>query len=390
MLRPFVLVLAAVAIFISGPRAAAHPIPDVPVHAFFEEGGACRIQIEIDPRCFEADPNTAPSVLNEALLKLPESQRAEWIAKARAFAQATVEFFFEPLGKVVPDFSFEFTTHAAFPLGKPDDVVVLTGTWRTTVPAGMNGYRIRALEPGKLSVLFLNTIRGANVERMAVLFPGESSFLLDLTSAQAANSGASLPGSVGVTSGADGWGRTFWQFVRQGFLHVMPEGLDHILFVLGLFLLSRDWRALLWQVSTFTVAHTLTLALATLGWVSVPASVVEPIIAGSIAVVALENIFHPRYTPWRLILVFIFGLVHGLGFAGALRALQLPTPSLIVGLLGFNVGVEGGQLAVISIALAATFWLRDPAIYRKAVVVPGSLIIAAAGLWWMVQRAGWV
>ncbi len=286
--------------------------------------------------------------------------------------------------------SFEFTTHGAQPLLKPDDVVVLTGTWRTTIPAGLQGYRIKALEAGKLSVLFLNTIGGKSVERIAALFPGETSFLLDLTAMQASSPDAPLPGAVGVESGAGGWWRTFWQFLRQGFLHVVPEGLDHILFVLGLFLLSRDWRALLWQVSTFTVAHTLTLALATLGWVSVPASVVEPIIAGSIAVVALENIFHPRYTPWRLILVFIFGLVHGLGFAGALKELQLPTSSLIVGLLGFNVGVEFGQLAVISIALAATFWLRNPSVYRKAVVVPGSIAIASMGLWWMAERAGWV
>ena len=99
--------LTLIASMVLGCLAGAHPIPDVPVHAFFEEGGACRIQIEIDPRCFEADPNTSPSVLNEALAKAPESQRSEWKKKAKAFAQATVEYFFEPLGGVLPNFSFE-------------------------------------------------------------------------------------------------------------------------------------------------------------------------------------------------------------------------------------------------------------------------------------------
>ena len=114
--------------------------------------------------------------------------------------------------------------------------------------------------------------------------------------------------------------------------------------------------------------------------------IVEPIIALSIAAVALENIFHPRYTNWRLVIVFVFGLVHGLGFASALKDLDLPTTSLVVGLVGFNVGVELAQLAVIAIAFVFTSWLRDPMRYRQWVVIPGSSLIAAMGLWWAVQR----
>jgi len=124
-----------------------------------------------------------------------------------------------------------------------------------------------------------------------------------------------------------------------------------------------------------------------MGWVNAPAAVVEPIIALSIAVVALENIFHPRYTAWRLLIVFGFGLIHGLGFAGALSELDLPTSSLIVGLLGFNVGVEFGQLAVITLALLATFGVKDGQTYRRYIVVPGSVVIAVMGIWWFVQRA---
>lgn len=136
----------------------------------------------------------------------------------------------------------------------------------------------------------------------------------------------------------------------------------------------------------FTLAHTLTLGLATAGGFSVPGSIVEPVIAASIAVVAAENLFHPKYTPWRLVVVFAFGLVHGLGFAGALEDLSLPPASLLAGLLGFNIGVEFGQLAVVGLALAATFWMKPEKVYRKCLVIPGSVIIGLTGVWWTLER----
>jgi hypothetical protein len=272
------------------------------------------------------------------------------------------------------------------PLTKLDDPVMITGEWRTRLPQGLEGYRIKALPGGALSVLFINHLGGQALERVAVLFPGETSFLLDLTQLTAAAPTQPATGSVGSRATAGGRWATFAGFLREGFVHVLPKGLDHILFVLGLFLLAREWRPVLWQVTMFTLAHTLTLGLATLRIVSVSPSVVEPVIAGSIAVVALENIFRPKYTRWRLVIVFAFGLVHGLGFAGALAALDLPPASLVVGLIGFNAGVELGQLAVISLAFIATVWLKDAARYRQWVVIPGSALIALLGVWWMVER----
>lgn len=176
-------------------------------------------------------------------------------------------------------------------------------------------------------------------------------------------------------------------YFALGFTHIVPLGPDHILFVLGIFLLSRRPRELLWQVSAFTMAHTITLGLGLYGVLTLPASLVEPLIALSIVVVSVENLATARFQPRRVVLVFAFGLLHGLGFAGVLREMALPRAEFLTGLLAFNVGVEAGQLAVIASALVVTRRLaraRDS--YRRHVVVPASAVIAAAGLLWTVQR----
>jgi hydrogenase/urease accessory protein HupE len=178
----------------------------------------------------------------------------------------------------------------------------------------------------------------------------------------------------------------FGRYLRLGFTHIVPFGLDHILFVLALFLLSAKLRPLLIQVTAFTVAHSVTLALSVLGVVSLPSSVVEPLIALSIALVALENLFTDRLHGWRVALVFAFGLLHGLGFAGVLRELGLPRGALANALISFNVGVELGQLAVVAGAslLVSAVWRKEW--YRKRVVLPASGLLAAIGLFWFVER----
>jgi len=144
--------------------------------------------------------------------------------------------------------------------------------------------------------------------------------------------------------------QTFINYIPVGFDHIVPLGLDHILFVLGLFFLSTHLGPLLWQVSAFTLAHTITLALAALGYVSIPGSIVEPLIAASIAFVAIENITSRGLSRWRPLVVFGFGLLHGLGFASVLGEFGLPPGSFVPALIGFNIGVELGQLAVIAVA----------------------------------------
>ncbi|HEX4960253.1 MAG TPA: HupE/UreJ family protein [Thermoanaerobaculia bacterium] len=176
-------------------------------------------------------------------------------------------------------------------------------------------------------------------------------------------------------------------YLKLGFTHIVPEGPDHILFVLGIFLLSRRVKPILQQVTAFTVAHTLTLGLSIYGIVSLPPSIVEPLIALSIVFVAVENILTPELKPSRIALVFAFGLLHGLGFAGVLSQLGLPRSEFLTALLSFNFGVEGGQLTVIAVAfLLVGLPFRGQAWYRQRVVVPASCLIAAVGLYWSVQR----
>jgi len=178
----------------------------------------------------------------------------------------------------------------------------------------------------------------------------------------------------------------FSSYFTLGFEHILPRGFDHVLFIAALVLASPSWRPLLWQVSAFTVAHALTLALAVTGVVQMRSAVVEPLIALSIVAVAVENLVEPRFRWRRPAMAFGFGLLHGLGFAGALVSLGLPSEDLLVSLLAFNLGVEGGQLVVVAILLLALTWCRQATWYRTRVVLPASAVVAAVGAFWFVQR----
>lgn len=182
------------------------------------------------------------------------------------------------------------------------------------------------------------------------------------------------------------WYVDVWTYLRLGFKHIVPQGLDHILFVLALFFLGQTWRKLVAQTTVFTIAHATTLFLSRYGVVSVPGRIVEPLIAFSIACIALENIWRPKLGPARLALVFAFGLVHGLGFASSLAEVEFPKNQFLMALLGFNFGVDFGQLFVIALALLALGWWRDKPWFRTRVMIPCCAVIAAVGLVWTVQR----
>jgi hypothetical protein len=183
------------------------------------------------------------------------------------------------------------------------------------------------------------------------------------------------------------WPAQLALYLRLGFRHIVPEGVDHILFVLGLFFLGITWRKLLSQTTVFTVAHATTLFLSTYGIFRLPSRYVEPAIALSIAVIAAENIVSRTLGPGRLAVVFAFGLIHGLGFASSLSEIPFPRRDFLVALLGFNFGVDFGQLFVIALAFVLVGAFRNASWFRARVAIPCSALIAAVGLVWAVQRA---
>ena len=381
----------------------SHPIPDIPIIGSFNSDGNTSIFVEIDPRSFAEDPESVPFITGESFKNFPDSNKSELLLQAKVMIRDAFDLRFGDNSWFLPEFDLTFSEKDGGDLSE-DNIVFIEGRYDTFLDTNASFYQIRAKENAPYDLIFTNQINGKPQRRVNVLFPDEESFKFDLsfidgksiaqnevkqksgsTTEQVSQKSESIAEKSAEERREDARS-TFYSFTRQGFVHVLPLGLDHILFVLGLFFLSRKWRPILYQVSVFTVAHTITLGLATLELISAPGHVVEPIIAASIAVVAIENILFPNYRHSRLFIVFFFGLIHGLGFAGALSAFDLDPTSLVIGLLGFNVGVEFGQLAVIAIVFVLTFWLKDEATYRKFAVVPCSILIACMGIYWTIER----
>ena len=179
----------------------------------------------------------------------------------------------------------------------------------------------------------------------------------------------------------------FGTYLQLGFTHIIPLGLDHILFILSLYILEPRLKPVLVQATAFTVAHSITLGLAMYGLISPPSHIIEPIIALSILFVALENIITDRLNPWRVAVVFGFGLVHGMGFASVLTGLGLPAKDYFGSLISFNVGVELGQVTVILLAWALVGrWAANKSWYRQRVVIPASVVIGLVAAYWTVER----
>ena len=198
-----------------------------------------------------------------------------------------------------------------------------------------------------------------------------------------------------------GWQQTLQQYVVDGTWHIWI-GYDHILFLLSLLLpavlirRANKWEAAptlrgsmietLKVVTAFTLAHSITLSLAALGVVSLPSRLVESVIAASVVLAALNNL-RGTVDKRRWVMAFAFGLIHGFGFASVLADLGLPQGALVLALVGFNLGVELGQLAIVAVFLPLAFWLRTTRFYRVGVLTGGSVVVALLASWWFVQRA---
>lgn len=356
-----------------GAPALAHEIRPAVTTAVFTADGRYQVQIVanleavlagVSPK--HSDTDESPNAQSYKQLRAAPAETMT--ARVEAFAPtflAGVQVWFDD-ERVAPRL-------VAIEVPPPGDVAVSrlsTIRLAGVVPAGARTFRFAYAAEFGSSVLRVQRASDADIA---------ASWLQD----GAMSAPFALTGSVAPTSRVD----VAKQYAVLGFTHILPKGLDHILFVLGLFLLSVRLKPLLWQVTAFTVAHSITLGLSIYGVVSLSPAIVEPLIAASIVYVALENTLTNELKPWRPAVVFGFGLLHGLGFAGILTEVGLPRSEFVTGLIAFNVGVELGQLAVICAAyLAVGVWAGHSNWYRARVVVPASLAIAAVGLYWTVER----
>ena len=369
-LGPAVLLAGAV-LLSAAPQVRAHPLSFLEVTLTLDAGGAFEADLvhDLDALALGVPVDTADAELAAALASLSPDEFEERLARLRRLFERRVRIRFDgdpvPFRVSFPDHGTPRATEAEIPT-----VLGLTARLRGAVPEGaatVGFFASRAF--GAVHLTIRDPARG--IEARSVLEAGARSDPLELTAP------AAPPGRAEVA-------RTY---LRLGFAHVVPDGLDHVLFVLGLFLLSARLRPLVWQVTAFTVAHAVTLTLAALGVVALPPRLVETLIALSIAYVGIENVLTDRMTRWRPPAVFGFGLLHGLGFAGALGALGLPDGERLLALVSFNAGIEAGQLAVIAGAALACGRFRSAPWYRPRLVAPASAGLGLIGLWWAVERA---
>jgi hypothetical protein len=382
---PFLLLTVC----LSARMAAAHP------------NGASRIDVVLKGDSAEATIAVKPDdilyvVQAGYLPELTKSKVEEISDKIAYYMESRFEFKVD--GRSAPVRVLQYSRKGNDPLRKLDSADYYDSSlalrFGYSLPAAAKKLEIDSKLLAELEVQPLCHLRvlyqGQEIRHKFLGLDDQFSMSLDKDSLEAmlaaAKQPAPSPGQAAPPPNKANEESVVGRFLWLGFTHILPEGTDHILFVLGLFFFSTFFRPLLIQITAFTIAHSITLGLSLFGVFSLSPRIVEPLIALSIAVVAVENIFFRKLRPSRFLIVFGFGLIHGLGFAGVLKSLGLPENQFLKVLVSFNLGVEGGQLAVVGMAAALTAWMWKKPWYFKRVVVPVSALIAAVGLFWFVQR----
>ncbi|MDX2198869.1 MAG: HupE/UreJ family protein [Phycisphaerae bacterium] len=405
--------LRAIALLLAGASAArGHEFTITDTLAILKSDGTFVIDLRIDVDALVAGvpPATPAAEVVAYLQSLPAEQRERDFARVREVLPRRLriafdEEFVEPIvtfPEYLPELAVDVASRpaAASPLGPT--IYGLTARFSGSIPAGAKSLQVRSSRffNSMHLTIFEQSTRRVGFE---ILSPGGMSSAFALTpppplaaglktdagradaTALATDSGPAAS-SESAPGSAPSVVAVMWQYTKLGFEHILPKGLDHILFVLALFLLSTSLKPLVSQITAFTIAHSITLALAIFEIVRVQSWFVEATIAASIAFVAIENLLTSEVRSHRLALVFTFGLLHGLGFASVLTELGLPSGQIAPALIAFNVGVEGGQLAVVASAMLTIGWFRRKSWYRPAIVIPASLAIAAMGLYWSYER----
>ncbi len=353
-------------LLLSALPAFAHDLNFTDVRLELREDGTFRADVacDLDALALGIDSSADSTELAATIEALPADERAQLESRLVEMLKRRLRVRFD--GEPAP-FEVSLPEKGTAPTGRLPSALGLLARLEGPIPASakeVSFFASRGFPPVRLEV----ARDGARLH-LEVLQRGAESTPALLRSASEASRA-----------------RTFLRFLALGFEHILPAGLDHVLFVLGLALFSQRLGPLLVQVTAFTVAHTLTLILSAYGVVRLPSRLVEPLIALSITCVALENVARTTLAPFRVLLVFAFGLLHGLGFAGVLAELGLPSRDRLVALLAFNGGVELGQLAVILPAFLALLGLERLGVPRRRVVAPASVVVGAIGLFWTVTR----
>ena len=351
-------------------NALAHEFTITPATLVVRGDGSFQVDLGLDADALVAGlPLEAPAAdVAQAMREIPQERFPDAVDSARDAVRRDIRVLFD---ERPVDFEVSFPHYGTSAAATTDPPTVLGALARLTgrVPNDSRQVAFRAAKRYK-TVSFQLVLPSRSDPLSVVMRPGEASPPFPLVGDER----SSPPGVV-------------VPYLRLGFTHILPKGLDHILFVIGLFLLGAGWRPLLYQVTAFTLAHSVTLALSMQGIVTLPERFVETLIALSISWVAIENIATSKLMPWRVAIVFGFGLLHGLGFAGVLGELGMPEGRFFAALLAFNLGVELGQLSVLAIAFALVGRFQSLEGYRRYVIVPCSAAIAATGAWWAVTRA---
>lgn len=318
------------------------------------------------------DDPTAPQPPREWLLSKTPEQHHQLREGADAYLRESIQLQFA--GKNLP-YQVSFPDYLTQPPNFPtllNDGAYFTVLITSDLPTTQSGEVLISILAGDRPD-FIIAIKQSGQTNYLVVRPESSASLFRITP------------SGEVETPSPSLMAIFW----LGFRHVIPDGLDHILFILGLFLMARKWQPLVSQSLVFTLAHSISLGLAVSGVLNVQqwsgAWLIEPIIALSIAVIAVENLFYQEAKTRRLIIVFGLGLIHGLGFAGSLGAVLQKDDGWLLTLATANIGVEAAQISLLALAWCLTIKWWDSRSY-KSFRIRASLLIAIIGLWWTIER----
>ena len=365
-------------------RAWAHPAVSSVAIVKIEPGGAMRVTLLHDALAFALNDTSArigdPEMF--ALLDGPEADLAAAFDDGRERMESGFRLTVDdaPLTRGMIS-SPDLGSAKAWKAEHPDRQLPckMEFVFQASLPPGAKRLTLRF--PAVLADVILSVDRPGMEALTLPLSPGETSPPIDITLSSA---DSAVPQAR--EEQRPGFFQIAARYVSLGYRHIMPNGFDHALFVLGLFLLSPRIKSVIWQITAFTLAHSITLSLAALHLVTISSRIVEPTIALTIAFIGVENLIAKRVHPWRVAVAFIFGLVHGLGFASGLMEIGLPGGQLATGIIAFNIGVEGGHLTVLLLAFAVLGWCRDREWYRARVSKPLSALIALTAVVWVVQR----